>query len=60
MKKVKRILWWATYIAGSLIVQQAIPGVDALMPGFLLSLQENRFQQSAVLCVIFILINEGS
>jgi hypothetical protein len=60
MKKFKRILWWATYITGSLIVQQTIPGVDALMPGFLLSLQENRFQQSAVLCALFILIQEGS
>jgi uncharacterized membrane protein len=60
MKTIKRVLWWATYITGALIVQQSLPGVDALMPGFLLSLQEKRLQQSAVLCVLFLFIQEGS
>jgi hypothetical protein len=60
MKTIRRIFWWAAYITGALIVQQSIPGVDALMPGFLLSLQEKRPQQSAVLCALFLLIQEGA
>lgn len=60
MKTLQRILWWATFIAGALIVQQFIPGVDALMPGFLLSLQEKRFRQTCVLFVLFVLIQEGA
>lgn len=60
MKKTVRILWWATYIAGALIVQQAIPGVDAFVPGFLLSLQEKKPWQSFWLFVVFSLIQEGA
>jgi len=60
MKTSLRILWWATYIAGALIVQQAVPGVDALVPGFLLSLQERKNWQSFWLFCIFVLIQEGS
>ncbi|MDR0339388.1 MAG: hypothetical protein LBH65_03825 [Desulfovibrio sp.] len=60
MKRAGRILWWATFIAGALIVQQSIPGIDALTPGFLLSLQERRPRQSFWLFVFFVLIQEGS
>jgi hypothetical protein len=60
MKASIRILWWATYIAGALIVQQNIPGVDALVPGFLLSLQERKTWQSVWLFCIFVLIQEGA
>lgn len=59
MKSAARVLWWATYIAGALIVQQSIPGVDALTPGFLLSLQERRPRQTFWLFVLFVLIQEG-
>lgn len=60
MKRFLRLIWWATYITGALIIQQAVPGVDALVPGFLLSLQERNTRQSAWLFLIFVLIQEGS
>jgi len=60
MNTASRIFWWATYIAGALIVQRAIPGVDALAPGFLLSLQEKKNRQTFWLFCIFVLIQEGS
>lgn len=60
MKTALLILWWATYIAGALIVQQHVPGVDALVPGFLLSLQEKKNWQSFWLFCAFVLIQEGS
>ena len=60
MKRLLRPLWWATYIAGALIIQQTITGVDALVPGFLLSLQERKPWQSFWLFVLFLLIQEGA
>jgi len=60
MTTALRILWWAAYIAGALIVQQSIPGIDALVPGFLLALQEKKTWQSAWLFCIFVLIQEGT
>lgn len=60
MRTIKRMLWWGTYIVGALVVQQFISGVDALMPGFLLSLQEKRTRQSIVLFMLFVLIQEGA
>lgn len=60
MKFLRRLLWWGTYIAGALIVQQAVPGVDALVPGFLLSLQERRTRQTIWLFCLFVLIQEGT
>lgn len=60
MRTYLRILWWALYIAGALIVQQNIPGVDALVPGFLLSLQERRHWQTFWLFILFVLIQEGA
>ena len=60
MKTSVRILWWAAYIAGALIVQQHIPGVDALVPGFLLALQERKTWQTVWLFCIFVLIQEGA
>lgn len=59
-KTIVRLLWWGTYIIGALILQQQIPGVDALAPGFLLSLQEKRPWQTAWLFLIFVLIQEGA
>lgn len=60
MKTPVLILWWAIYIVGALIVQQNLPGVDALVPGFLLSLQERKNWQSFWLFCAFVLIQEGA
>lgn len=60
MKALVRILWWSIYTAGALIVQQHIAGVDALMPGFLLSLQEKKYWQSFWLLLLFVVIQEGT
>lgn len=59
MKFFLRLLWWGTYCTGALIIQQNIPGVDALAPGFLLSLQEKNVRQSVCLFLLFALIQEG-
>ncbi|MDR1945925.1 MAG: hypothetical protein LBQ51_01995 [Desulfovibrio sp.] len=60
MKSLYRVFWWIMYTAGAVVVQQAVPGVDALMPGFLLALQEKRPRQILVLFIAFTLIQEGA
>ena len=60
MKTLSLILWWPVYIVAALVIQQQIPGVDALAPGFLISLQEKKKWQTAWLFLVFVLIQEGS
>jgi hypothetical protein len=55
-----RPLWWTSYIIAALILQQQIPGVDALAPGLIISLQEKKKWQSLWLFLIFVLIQEGT
>ena len=54
-----RLLWWGLYIVAALIIQQRVPGLDALVPGFLIALHEDKPWQTCWLFVAFILIQEG-
>ncbi len=60
MSAFSRIVWWSVYIVGAIIIQQSIPGVDALTPGFLLSLQERKPTQTFWLFLLFVFIQEGA
>ena len=60
MNALLSILWWAGYILTALVVQQQMPGIDALAPGFLLALQEKKGSQTAILFILFTLIQEGA
>ncbi len=60
MRTLLSLLWWAVYIIAALILQQQIPGVDALAPGFLISLQDNKKWQTFWLFLLFVLIQEGA
>ena len=54
------ILWWAAYIVCALVLQQQLPGFDALAPGFLLALQKNKKAELCWLFLLFVLIQEGT
>ena len=60
MKNLLRLLWWVAYIVVALILQQQFPGVDALAPGLLISLQDRNKWQSFWLFLLFVLIQEGA
>ena len=60
MRAALRLVWWAAYITVALILQQQIPGVDALAPGFLISLQDKKPWQTFWLFLLFTLIQEGA
>lgn len=55
-----RLVWWTVFIAGAILLQKQIPGVDLLAPGFLLSLQERRPWQTLWLFLLFSMIQEGT
>lgn len=58
--KLVNALWWAVYFALGLGLQLHFPGVDALIPGIMLSCQEERPKQTLWLCLCAILIQEGT
>lgn len=58
--KLANVVWWAVYFAAGLALQLHFPGIDALIPGIMLSCQEGKVRQTFILCVIAILIQEGT
>lgn len=55
-----RIIWWILYIICAIILQGHVSGLDALVPGFLIALHENKFWQTLWLFILFVLIQEGA
>ena len=58
--RLANIIWWAVYFAVGLWLQLRFPGIDALIPGIMLSCQEERPQQTFWLCLVTILVQEGT
>ncbi|QJT09945.1 hypothetical protein [Oceanidesulfovibrio marinus] len=56
----RNILWWFGFTVIALLGQTVFPGVDLLVPGLIVSMQEERNRQSIVLGIVFLLIQEGS
>jgi len=54
------ISWWVVYFCTALALQLHFPGVDAIVPGIMLSCQEGRPKQTAWLCLVTLLIQEGT
>jgi len=57
---MRNVIWWFTFMIAAIWGQLMLPGVDLLVVGLILSLQEERLQQTAWLAVAFMLIQEGS
>ena len=53
-------LWWCLYVLCAMVLQQQVPGLDALAPGFLLALQQGKPWQTAWLFLVFCIIQEGA
>ena len=51
--------WWLLYVIAAISLQAVMPGVDFLLPGFIIALQERRIFQSLLVGVSFILVQEG-
>ena len=51
--------WWLLYAFAAISLQAAMPGVDFLLPGFIIALQERRIFQSLLVGTAFMLAQEG-
>lgn len=53
------LAWWVAFTFAAVWAQHFLPGVDFLMPGLLVSLQEERPSSTAWLVVVWIMLQEG-
>lgn len=53
------IAWWTIFVICGIWAQYFVRGVDFLMVGLVLSLQEGRAAQTAWLMALFVLVQEG-
>ncbi len=51
--------WWTLYAFAAISVQAVLPGLDFLLPGFIVALQERRPFQTVFIGAAFVLAQEG-
>jgi hypothetical protein len=56
---MRRIVWWIGFTGCGIWAQSHLPGVDFLVPGLILSLQEETTPQSLWLALVWLLLQEG-
>ncbi|RRD70452.1 MULTISPECIES: hypothetical protein [unclassified Desulfovibrio] len=59
MSRVLNILWWLAFVACAVVTQALVPGLDALVAGVVLLLQERDYKNALWLLPLFILLQEG-
>ena len=60
MMNWRNLLWWALYTCIGISLQAVLPGLDFLLPGLILAIQERKKNQFLWIAVLFLLIQEGS
>lgn len=53
------IAWWFAYIAAAIFLQRFTVGVDFLLPGIIVVLQERKIVQFVLVFLVFVIIQEG-
>ncbi len=51
--------WWLGYVILAVILQARVPGVDFLLPGFIVAMQEAKVKQFIWVALSFLLLQEG-
>lgn len=51
--------WWLLYAAAAIALQSLMTGMDFLLPGLLLALQQRRLARSLCLAMFFLVLQEG-
>ncbi|MBL3582409.1 hypothetical protein [Oleidesulfovibrio alaskensis] len=57
---MRNVIWWLVYTAAAIWAQKLVPGIDFLLPGLIIALQEERPIQTFWIIICFSLIQEGS
>ncbi|MFV0421491.1 hypothetical protein [Oleidesulfovibrio sp.] len=56
---MRNVIWWFFYSIAAIWAQKFVPGIDFLLPGLIIALQEQRSVQTFWLVIFFSLIQEG-
>ena len=59
MSKLRSLVWWLCFMAGAIVLQAAVPGLDVLTVGLIILLQERDYKNMLWLLPLFILLQEG-
>ncbi len=59
MKNIGNFFWWMTFAAFAIAFQSCFPGVDALLVGAIILLQERDYKNALWVIPFFILLQEG-
>lgn len=58
--RTRNIVWWGLFCVIGIALQQALPGVDVLIIGLILALQEGNPIQAAWVSLVIMLLQEGA
>ena len=59
LSKTRNAVWWALFLFPAIIMQRFFPGVDFLLAGLLLTLQERRYADLVWLLPLLVILQEG-
>lgn len=55
----RNVIWWCLFLPLALVVQTLLPGVDAMIAGLILMLQERDYKNILWLAPVLIIVQEG-
>ena len=56
---VINLIWWVAFLCCGLVMQSLLPGIDVLLIGLIIALQEGKFTQILWVFLVVILLQEG-
>ena len=56
---IRNVFWWGAFLFPSIALQRFFPGVDFLLVGLLITLQERRYAHLAWVLPVLIILQEG-
>jgi hypothetical protein len=59
ISNARNALWWAGFLFPAITLQRVFPGVDFLLAGFLLVLQERRYMDLIWVLPLLVILQEG-
>ena len=59
LNKTRNAVWWVLFLFPAITLQRFFPGVDFLLAGFLLTLQERRYADMLWVLPLLVMLQEG-
>ena len=57
---MRNLAWWMVYLIAAIWLQKLVPGFDAMIPGLVLCLQERQRQQTLLVLLLSMFLQEGT